>query len=860
MRDRTWLGTVCLLMALAEAVSAAEIRVCRALSVASSAEVASALQTTDRCSVLSGFREGETGKPAAVQTRAVVCRDRKSLHLHIECQEPEAGNVRAKCVTHDDPVFADDCIEVFLSPTSEGIPYYHFAANSRGTRYEEKVREKSWDAVWTAAGTVEKDRWLLDVTIPFSSLGAKPKRDALWRLNVDRQRQASGKNELSSWSPTGANFHDVRNFGYLVFDDDYATCLTRNILDPWRARTKRLTKRLMADAAVRAAFGKRIAEVEQGIAPIREAARSRAKLPVDEFASFLQQSRTALDSLAALEGDADSALRSTEVALAMRRLARPGRLFVAYAVRPITNAKVLPVPEVPRSVSDRLSITACRGEYEPASFVVYPFEELTELQVVATDLNGSGGVIGASALDLSVVKCWYQSGEGGMFPINQHKKVLTPELLLKDDTLVRVDFEKKENYLKLVFPSGETRWRWISNPKPTREEQDYSSAACPVRDAKALQPVTIPKHFAQQFWLTVHVPDDVKPGLYQGRVDLRAHGQTLGSLHVRLEVLPFDLEPNALESSIYFHWGINLDMKGEGSVVHDKRSTAQYKAELKNLLAHGVDNPTVSVPFDSGLLPVELRLRQEVGINNERLYYLIAGTGTSPDKIKQIIETAKQFGFREFYFYGSDEATGDALKAQRAQWEAVHTAGGKVFVAGSAGQNFPLVGDLQDLLVCYGRPSREEAAKWHSKGHKVFCYAHPQSGIEEPETYRRNFGLLLAANDYDGGMTYIYYHQWNDFDGNPYRGHNFVYPTVDGVIDTIQWEGYREGIDDLRYLATLRKAIAEAEVSSSPALRKAATEATGFVETMDVSGDLYVIRQEILRWILRLRRPGLPLK
>ena len=30
-----------------------------------------------------------------------------------------------------------------------------------------------------------------------------------------------------------------------------------------------------------------------------------------------------------------------------------------------------------------------------------------------------------------------------------------------------------------------------------------------------------------------------------------------------------------------------------------------------------------------------------------------------------------------------------------------------------------------------------------------------------------------------------------------------AYPMTDGVIDTIQWEGYREGVNDIRYLATL---------------------------------------------------------
>ena len=37
-----------------------------------------------------------------------------------------------------------------------------------------------------------------------------------------------------------------------------------------------------------------------------------------------------------------------------------------------------------------------------------------------------------------------------------------------------------------------------------------------------------------------------------------------------------------------------------------------------------------------------------------------------------------------------------------------------------------------------------------------------------------------------------------------------TYPGADGPIDTVQWEGYREGNDDLRYMATLEKALVDA--------------------------------------------------
>jgi hypothetical protein len=46
---------------------------------------------------------------------------------------------------------------------------------------------------------------------------------------------------------------------------------------------------------------------------------------------------------------------------------------------------------------------------------------------------------------------------------------------------------------------------------------------------------------------------------------------------------------------------------------------------------------------------------------------------------------------------------------------------------------------------------------------------------------------------------------WNDFDDMHWRDHVFAYPISNGVIDTIQWEGWREGEDDTRYIGTLIK-------------------------------------------------------
>ena len=812
------------------------------------------LQRGDAARILTGFA-APSGNPAPVQTRALVLHDDASLHFVVECLEPRMEALVANCATHDGNVFADDCVELFISREYRGDEYYHLATNALGTRFDEKVKDRAWNPNWTVRPLRRADRWGVEVSVPFAEIGGKPGAGEVWWVNICRQRQASGELELSAWSATGSDFHNTSRFGALVFDDEYAGHLTSGILGPWDRRAAELEARAGAVAPTREALAPRLARLRDELAPLRAAAGEAAP-DLARFGTLLRTGLDALEALQAVEQDVGEVLRRAEVVQAMQGLARPGRELLAYTVRAITNRRILPTPEPPESISRTLAFRACRGEYSPASFVAYSLEGTVLLEVRVSDLEGPQGVVPADAVDVRTVKCWYQSGEGGggegrRFPINQGLRVLTPELLLRDDDLVRVDHENRENFVRLTFPDGRREWLWISSPETTPEEQDVSVEAMPIRDAPTLKPVAIPRYEARQFWVTMKVPDDLSAGRYRGAIELRSVGRLLETLELELEVLPFDLEPNRLESSIYFHWGMDFDLEGQGTVQHRKRTPAQLRAELENLLAHGVDNPTVGVRYNTGWLPLELELRREVGMRNDNLYYLVALHVTPIEQVKEIIELARSFGFSHVYFYGYDEARDDALRNQREGWQRIREAGGRMFVAGSRGQNFPIMGDIQDLLVCYGAPTKEEAALWHSKGHKIFCYANPQSGLEEPETYRRNFGLLLSANDYDGGMTYIYYHGWNDFSGQRYRQHNFVYPTADGVIDTIQWEGYREGIDDLRYLATLNKAIEDALAAGGHAAQCAA-EAQAFIDAMDVSGDLYALREEMIRWILRL--------
>ena len=312
---------------------------------------------------------------------------------------------------------------------------------------------------------------------------------------------------------------------------------------------------------------------------------------------------------------------------------------------------------------------------------------------------------------------------------------------------------------------------------------------------------------------------------------------------------------------------------GKGTIGSWGKSWTQFRQELTNMVAHGLRN-CQHYSLKPEILDEVLKVRQEVGMDNRTLYLkntIPIGRATKPDElarikrdVRMVLDLVKPYGTETVYFYGIDEKRGEELRAQRPAWEAVREAGGKIFVAGWK-DNIEMMGDIQDMHVRAGRPDAEEVARWHAYGHKIFCYANPQTGVEDPVLYRRNFGLLLWKFDYDGASTNAYQHTfgttWNDFDHRTYRAHTMAYPTVDGVVDTIAWEGYREGVDDVRYVTTLQEAVKGAKGSGNPEREGAIASARDYLSKLKAgtdieTGDLDAIRGEIIGHMLELHRLG----
>jgi hypothetical protein len=504
-----------------------------------------------------------------------------------------------------------------------------------------------------------------------------------------------------------------------------------------------------------------------------------------------------------------------------------------------------------------LTITACPGEYEPASFVLRALQAITALQATATDLVSGPNTIPASALDIKVVKCWYQAGNGAPEDSSTFGTFLTPELLLNDDKMVNVDLSAKKNYLRTPGLTGS--YLCIS-------DTTTNLSGIQPQDAATLQPVDIDSGTNKQFWVTVLVPANAAAGNYQGTIRLTGSNVPDNVIPVTLTVLPFTLEKSPLIYSIYYAGWLG----GSGTVGWGPKTVTQYTNEMKDLHAHGVDYPQFTPESSTASrVQAELDIRKQAGLAMAGPIFNQDMVNPSPSAVQTRISQVQPYGFTEFFFYGINEAYGKKLSGERSAWTNIRNAGGKIYASccdnyyvegGMTEFNvFGMVGDLLDVAVEALYPNPVIAQEYHSIGHKVFNYENPQCGAELPETYRRNYGLTLWKAGYDGAMDCGYMNPsgnslWNDFDGTSegFRDEVFAYPTVDGVVDTIEWEGFREGVDDTRYLATLQKAITASSNSSVK------TAAQNWLNNLNPSGELDHIRATMIDYILQLQGSAPP--
>lgn len=529
--------------------------------------------------------------------------------------------------------------------------------------------------------------------------------------------------------------------------------------------------------------------------------------------------------------------------------------ITTWVVPAISDTKILPLSEISDEyLGDTISIRASPGEYTCASFVVRSDQDII-LEVEASDLVCGENTISKDEIDIKVVKCWWQGGTGTS-NYSRTGAYLTPELLLYDDTLIDVANDSWpsasnlnqnwKNYLKLtngsyINISSQLQYPSVVYKIPLQDR--------PIMDAPYIKKLNVTASYNKQLWVTLHVPSITNAGNYTAALKIKNGHAVLATIHITLQVLPISLLPPAIDYCIYYRGMITES----GSISAYDKTVEQYTAEQINMKKHGIINTTIyNFETESKLLQ-RLAIRQDAGLDNSNLFIWEGLPALTAGDIAHYKEVTASYGVTDIFLYGPDE-TDLNTQEHRDRIAAIHAAGGKYFNSQNVTQA-AAVADILDIAVVSYDLDSSLAAAYHAAGHKIYSYANPQSVPEYPRTFRLNYGLLLWQNDYDGVMAFAYQQSfgdvWNDFDYAAWRDHCFTYPTTDGVIDTVQWEGFREAVIDMQYLATLQNTIATAKTNN---IETSIIDAwLDNLKTTDLTNvNLDEIRSQIIDYILDL--------
>ena len=566
-----------------------------------------------------------------------------------------------------------------------------------------------------------------------------------------------------------------------------------------------------------------------------------------------------------------------------------GADYTVHVVKPaVTDHLILrdgPLPEVCKNTR-QIKLFGCRGQYEPASFVVTAAKPLETVRIEVDPVTGGGRQWPEDAVDVRVVKEYHSRSTGG-------PAAAIPMLLVHDDSFLAIE------------------------PAPTEENPEAMKnvARGPLRDTAQLQPVAIGKR--RQFWITVHIPDHAHPGTYSTTVRIVPGNSEPSQLQLDVEVYPFDLHDPMLEYSIYYpvvlvpegseDWLSGKWTGGGGAWITPK----QYIVECRNMLSHGMSNPNIyngvrqreDGTLDTHSIEEILAVREEAGIGPGVPMYAmhaaaepVARTLTEEEKaqrietVREVMAWGKRRGYPDVYWTAQDEAWGEWLASERDSLQAIHDGGGKTFVA-CFGGFFKIVGDVLHLPVMhidistpmdmyakernfgpteslhgnaelarnisFERQVNHETYRQaidgvHRQGRKIFTYTTLRAPL--PQWHRRQEGLGLWRMGFDGVMNWAYCHINGD-GASQAMYFAMVFRTEGGVVDTLHWEGFREGVDDVRYLTTLGAMLHQTlgRFPDDPLI----AQTHEWLKNIDTAqGDLDAIRREMAQRIIALQDLG----
>ena len=548
--------------------------------------------------------------------------------------------------------------------------------------------------------------------------------------------------------------------------------------------------------------------------------------------------------------------------------------LVHYSVSPTSETQYLPdVYPFDGEAGVPVRIVMAQDEYEPGSFLIYALKDLGKVDFIVSDLKSADGkVLPKDKLDLKTIKVWYQNGNGWYSYFQDPGLKLCPELLLNDEDLIKVDTEKVANYARLTEADGTVTYRWLTAPRAIenrienaggyRLDETFCSMKPNFTDAPVFKGATLNEGEFKQFFLTVHADAKQSAGLYKGAIALKTKdGKNVGSIPVEVRVLPFVLpEPKTYfdiekDFLVFFCEYISFELIRQINGNDQALAEKQLISLQKNFYRHGEVTPNHRESDRRPDIDKAAGMKRQFAGCSMKL-------GRPADMRYHARTTSKKMRARygnDFLMFGSwgDEYGLSTLKGIRPMVDIYKNEGFRFMINSRHGYSAGCY--LADLFWPPVNPDSSTSnatEKLNFLGGDSYFgwYACQHVGVENPAFIRRQYGLGAYRGGFSCHFNYAHHlNGYNDVRGSTYKSMNFVYGHGDGVLDTLAWEAFREGMDDIRYATKLQQLARPLIGSKSYPAHAAAKKALKLLAEMDSdSFDLATARLEMINHIMIL--------
>ncbi|GAB4458364.1 MAG: hypothetical protein OHK0029_19440 [Armatimonadaceae bacterium] len=493
-----------------------------------------------------------------------------------------------------------------------------------------------------------------------------------------------------------------------------------------------------------------------------------------EFAPVTQEGKPALQIV--VRSYALTERQKNKTAIDNRLKARPKMPYYVYVRPPFEPIFEQTVPSLEDlRAGNQITIQVSRDEVEPASFAVYSIKPMVgaTVKISGAFTAANKKTLPANAVDVRVVRT--------------AEVVNGPQVLMKDDR------------------------QPLTGPRPT-----VRLTGDPITNINA--------ETSKQFWITARIPRTQAPGMYKGKLVFSAPGVDPIGIPVSIHVMDLPLK------TAFLQYGIDLrslitpgeDVPGAVTVTPE-----QFATQLTNIGDHGINLLMLHETGTDLLAQVQAYKKAGLSLSGP----IVVASAPDQESVQAAEGLRSQAALSPSFniYYQIPETVADDSAGSYASL--VRGVGRRALVVTEVDSK----NEYQTLSTALNDTRGEVLAPIYTVSSD---YAQKLLETGKRDTFNRDYwtwnipmqspvrNRLLAG--------YLIYRTGPGFYGafpgpyqyvpegvDPYAAFSpdaatmaqlpqmTAFPVEGGVLDTVQWEAVREGIDDIRYIGVLKTFIRE---------------------------------------------------